>query len=1500
MKYSMKKPNVPVYPLDDFASINFSPKNDRSDSDEVQKGSVEELTYPDFLPWKDHTQLGKNEEPAESRKADNTAYLNKGYFEVPQVTNEYYSGRNLISATVFLSTENCGNVIRELSQHLANAYQTRNESINRIRSNSNHFKIPQKVTLTAAKKESWLRDLGNSRISLQKIGEKIPHGIRNKHLIEAVISHHIPIKRALWFTKCVMFGELLALRKKHHSRISMSGETPQPNDVTGYAEKYEIHWLQEWTQQVVDYIFRLSKEMATTTSMESKELYMEKVKHFLDYVQSLYVESLLDKTIFLMLIIKPLKEHLSVDSEILKELSRIEENKDDEDEEKCNGDKSLEPVKFNFNYESRLTSLTLIKMFWNDLIKIDFLAKELSESVLLNYYFISKLTEYSQWALPTNVKSSILKVLGDTVLYLFKFNTNMFVIPNNWRLTESALTNILTNNLSSMVESEREKLLDQLELVRYRNESLILNLRKTEMSNQSYDVRQKYTHEKDVCDELRIIRALDILNLSDDFSRSLTPSSKNWWDHLKTAMVWCISPWRYCDPQSENISIICNFLKKQLVSVDKSMNKMSKAEFGNEILEILYQLTEASSDLVDRQKLNVLVNELYQLRLITIASYIRKLIANGVFSGNPDEELSYTTKVHLNVLKNLPSVNNNQCDSILKKWDKDQIKFHTIIETSKNLLQTEILDKIFHNNFIHLSQSFKDHTSSLKTGVKFLLINWITKELKSKFDTTSKLIHITPNVLNGLYEFYSISDNLAVFFKSVVSAILRNEGGILIYYLDGLYFIARLIMRHFKLIKQFPENSNNSLAINLLRLIIQNYKDLNGREFSSYNFHQVWEFIDSVIDKDGSKTQFKKRKLNNFINQNNHATKEYEPIESPMQINTIDLSFKESESKTYTTSNFRNDLDQLKNQLYKPLTDEELQELNITDLDLMSNLYHWNESLETIPEAKEMAIAKLIKNEAAHDYIATNDKLHLFVTKLLESDGNKSLMIKKLIAYDIMTFKSCLNLIQQSTSSTSVILDLLLGDYEEPKQDSALSQLFKISRYFFQARNKQIFASTLSRCLTDDKLFEKFEQNILFYLRHRQSYIDKSIFSEIFKNFEKEKIINILNRMLKRDEFNYIYSIDELGDSLCQVNGFNIMIYQFLIAQLTLGMERMSPEEIQFQWKSFVTKFMNICVNKSDHGAILVELFDCVSWNHKNIILEIFENEFMTQISKEDLDQTNSSKTIDYFFQKFLNYSIGTVETSRLFIQNLMECLNRLEHEILTQSYGDSTTLAISSILKVLIIHKPTLCSFVARNIFDELVSSFIRSLVNLLNLLKYDDKIKILFYDLLFLIKSSITEEINTITDHQLEQSQNSVDDFKTIDTPNMSKATHFQQMFELPELNKENPFEDDLDEQTIFSSSTTQEDELKYGGDLNYFNDRGLKLQLTKHNSLDLSPFVGNILDNNEKLEEESLKNLRTVSKPFKLRSYEILEDTSHSINDACINLSLFDAYLTKENIP
>lgn len=106
------------------------------------------------------------------------------------------------------------------------------------------FKPPPRVTLTDTKKEVWLKDLANSAIPLRKLSRSIPHGVRNKVLLDQCLNKNVPIDRAVWLAKCVGTNELRTFRRlgKGNNASVLEGERK---------------WLKDWTSVIEQFVERV-------------------------------------------------------------------------------------------------------------------------------------------------------------------------------------------------------------------------------------------------------------------------------------------------------------------------------------------------------------------------------------------------------------------------------------------------------------------------------------------------------------------------------------------------------------------------------------------------------------------------------------------------------------------------------------------------------------------------------------------------------------------------------------------------------------------------------------------------------------------------------------------------------------------------------------------------------------------------------------------------------------------------------------------------------------------------------------------------------------------------------------------------------------------------------------------------------------------------------------------------------------------------------------------
>lgn len=102
------------------------------------------------------------------------------------------------------------------------------------------FKPPPRVTLTDTKRETWLRDLANPLIPLRRLSRTIPHGIKNKVLLEQCTRKNVPTERAVWLAKCVGANEIRASKRKGvPGALTIGGESK---------------WIRDWTVCVEQFV----------------------------------------------------------------------------------------------------------------------------------------------------------------------------------------------------------------------------------------------------------------------------------------------------------------------------------------------------------------------------------------------------------------------------------------------------------------------------------------------------------------------------------------------------------------------------------------------------------------------------------------------------------------------------------------------------------------------------------------------------------------------------------------------------------------------------------------------------------------------------------------------------------------------------------------------------------------------------------------------------------------------------------------------------------------------------------------------------------------------------------------------------------------------------------------------------------------------------------------------------------------------------------------------
>ncbi|KAF8196466.1 transcription mediator complex subunit Med12-domain-containing protein [Pholiota molesta] len=100
------------------------------------------------------------------------------------------------------------------------------------------FKIPTRVTLNDAKRQSWFADLANPDFPLYKL-KSVPHGAKGHDLLDLLHSNNVAIPRAVWFLRVFGANETAGLRNKP-AYVPTQYSIDWANVVTGYMRKQLI------------------------------------------------------------------------------------------------------------------------------------------------------------------------------------------------------------------------------------------------------------------------------------------------------------------------------------------------------------------------------------------------------------------------------------------------------------------------------------------------------------------------------------------------------------------------------------------------------------------------------------------------------------------------------------------------------------------------------------------------------------------------------------------------------------------------------------------------------------------------------------------------------------------------------------------------------------------------------------------------------------------------------------------------------------------------------------------------------------------------------------------------------------------------------------------------------------------------------------------------------------------------------------------------------------
>ncbi|CDK28278.1 unnamed protein product [Kuraishia capsulata CBS 1993] len=793
-----------VYPLNGDDPFAGPPSSATGTSQTSASSNSKQYIYPDFKVWQ-HTQ----DDDIRMRN-----YLQKGYFEPPLVSNEFLSARTTMttllhsetatrpttsatagsfdgiehsssgdtgissngasitapstaptSGTPVPTSGNNPNVkLVALSEFMIKAINQR-RNLSKIRAKTT-YKPPPRVTLTDNKKEKWIENLADSKVSLKQLSRAIPHGIRNRVLLEQCSQNSVPIPRALWLIRCVSTNEQRQLKRK---------------GTAGNAAALTNNWIIEWTEQVTLYIEKVAENCFNPNANAN---WRTRLTYITRLSAHLYMEALLNQETFLAWVVRSLGRF--VNSSVETSLS------------------TAKTSLLDFKYLS--THVIFLRLFWFKIIKVDYLSKELAELLLRISSALTDTIAATKSHPNTSRKdihepaNKLLSSINFFITYLFYYNSDSFIIPTTWVHLKSALKKVIDMNNTAISE--------QFKLVSYRNESLMIDLPADDESNQNLGTSSVIIWKLDNFErpDVGIPGLSDMVFYS---TRDGNDSNESWKKNLKLMLEWSVTGYRCSD--IKRVSLVVSILQWRLLQIAQNGRgkkyKAMKLELEVEILDFIYALNDRvkfdlpqllpMSPLSDvdnlRNDINfenvfVLVSELYYHDLFVVSSYVRRLIASGVIYL---QDANLACGFHTLILKSLPTLSDTNVNNILKGLTSvkfpgsesdalvKEVRHKVFLYLNSRKQDTGTLNSPAISIEPRMDQNFNlvdalELTDQLEIGMRFILAKESSQklyDLVTQCSGTSNKIRLSLSDVSSLYRLFEKMYNLHLFLDMMVSSL---------------------------------------------------------------------------------------------------------------------------------------------------------------------------------------------------------------------------------------------------------------------------------------------------------------------------------------------------------------------------------------------------------------------------------------------------------------------------------------------------------------------------------------------------------------------------------------------------------------------------------------------------------------------------------------------------------------------------------------------------------
>ncbi|KAF8532506.1 hypothetical protein JB92DRAFT_3138291 [Gautieria morchelliformis] len=547
----------------------------------IPSHSIADLGYHGFHPPRRHQE--------EDLLSDHN--VKHGYSATHTIGAEYYSSQATIRDRIVNHK-----ALSELDDLMNQVLARRSESHSNIPEHA--FKLPQRITLSEVRRQSWHTDFFNPEVPLHTIGEKIPHA-KGHDLLTLLQENKVPISRAVWYVRGLGGNETQGMRNR-----------PNYNPA-----QYSVEWANVVTSYLKKLLAEIGLPSAARTGLNIKQTFkgilndpelrdkwLSKFCYCLDLLREFYAESLVDHSTFLSWLAQQLT------------ISNLAQA----------------------NFVARIADEYL-----DGMLPYRGLQRAMIDGCLAKHSEIQTTTG-------SHHLTSLATALSSLLQRMFIHNPDSFVNPKNWVLYAPSITQILKDSPTSTAADRNEWVAvieNDLADVARRNDALLFRIipeRATATAKFTMNDVKLLNSITDASDMAKV----NILDMRLEDTDAFT-------NKLDMLLTWSITRHQYGDHRPYAVATLLSQWVDN--SEDRALRRglPPPDEMLQDRLFDWIDTSKAITDAANLAAMSVMFGELIGCGIFSYSKYIQRLIARGEKGLRADEA---PPSRHRPLLRSLPLV----------------------------------------------------------------------------------------------------------------------------------------------------------------------------------------------------------------------------------------------------------------------------------------------------------------------------------------------------------------------------------------------------------------------------------------------------------------------------------------------------------------------------------------------------------------------------------------------------------------------------------------------------------------------------------------------------------------------------------------------------------------------------------------------------------------------------------------------------------------------------